>query len=175
MIGRGNQKPSEEVRAHPQSAYAQSLVRDDRFVDIEWDERCQNEISGAIPLPWNVNLFFALGVRADAGGDAEGGDAERERRAAAPLAFGGERGPRITADEQFALEMAVRDKNYDAAMALLEATPELFKHVEQTGDVLRWTLVDHPPFRTAYPAFHAKLVAMQAQRRTTMAELGISD
>ena len=118
-----------EVRAHPQSVYAQSLVRDDRFAEIEWDERSQNEIAGAIPLYWNENLFFALGVRADKGDDAEGGDAERERRAAAPLAVGGERGPRITADEQFEFEVAVRDEKYEVAMTLLEATPELFRHM----------------------------------------------
>ena len=120
------------------------------------------------------DLFFALGRRVE-NGRSTGDDAERARRAAMPLKYGAPAGARITADEQFALEVAVRDEKYGAAMALLQATPELFKHVEQTGGVLKWTIVDHPPFQTAYPAFHAKLVALQAQRRATMAELGISD
>ena len=58
--------------------------------------------------------------------------------------------PVITADAQFRFEVAVRDGEYDAAMQMLEAEPELLKHMTLSGQILRWPIVAHP-LQVKYP------------------------
>ena len=117
------------------------------------------------------DLFFMLGHRLP---EPPGGD-NAERRAAAMRDAGCADAPVITADAQFRFEVAVRDGEYDAAMQMLEAEPELLKHMTLSGQILRWPIVAHPPFQVKYPTETTPLVRLQAERRQLMAQMGISD
>ena len=83
--------------------------------------------------------------------------------------------PVITADAQFRFEVAVRDGEYDAAMQMLETEPELLKHMKLSGQILRWSIVSHPPFQSKYPEAAAVVARLQEERRQLMARMGIAD
>lgn len=122
-------------------------------------------------FPLSPDLFFMLGRRL---AKPPGGDSA-ERRAAAMRAAGCADAPVITADVQLRFEVAVRDGEYDAAMQMLEAEPELLKHMTLSGQILRWSIVAHPPFQVEYPTEATTLARLQAERRQLMAAMGVSD
>ena len=76
---------------------------------------------------------------------------------------------------QLRFEVAVRDGEYDAAMQMLEAEPELLKHMKLSGQILRWPIVTHPTFQAKYPMEATTLARLQAERRQLMAAMGVSD
>ena len=122
-------------------------------------------------FPLSPDLFFMLGRRLP---EPPGND-NAERRAAAMRAVGFADAPVITAEAQFDFEVAVRDGEYDAAMKMLEAEPELLKHMKLSGQILRWSIVSHPPFQTTYPEAAAVVARLQAERRQLMEGMGIAD
>jgi len=98
-----------------------------------------------------------------------------EERAASMRAYGIPDPPVLTIHVQYAYEVAVRDANYERALDMLRAHPELLKHMMCTAAFLRWSIVQYARFRTAYPDETRTLDALQARRAEMMKARGLSD